>query len=202
MRDAGSARHHTEQPDDLLGGRVFTIARDRVRLPNGHETIMDVVRHGASVILIPMPDPTHVVLVRQYRYSIDRWVWELPAGTLEPDEDVETAARRECEEETGQVADVVERVGTFYPTPGYSDEQMIFFRLTGLTAPAEPAPLDADEILEPRVFAIDEARQLVSTADIIVSWVHGMAVSANGDLYLGDIQGRRVQKFARRRGMN
>ena len=186
----------------IYSGRVFTIARDRVRLPNGHETIMDVVRHGASVILIPMPDPTHVVLVRQYRYSIDRWVWELPAGTLEPDEDVETAARRECEEETGQVADVVERVGTFYPTPGYSDEQMIFFRLTGLTAPAEPAPLDADEILEPRVFAIDEARQLVSTADIIVSWVHGMAVSANGDLYLGDIQGRRVQKFARRRGMN
>ena len=186
----------------IYSGRVFTIARDRVRLPNGHETIMDVVRHGASVILIPMPDPTHVVLVRQYRYSIDRWVWELPAGTLEPDEDVETAARRECEEETGQVADVVERVGTFYPTPGYSDEQMIFLRLTGLTAPAEPAPLDADEILEPRVFAIDEARQLVSTADIIVSWVHGMAVSANGDLYLGDIQGRRVQKFARRRGMN
>ncbi len=151
----------------IYSGRVFTIARDRVRLPNGHETIMDVVRHGASVILIPMPDPTHVVLVRQYRYSIDRWVWELPAGTLEPDEDVEAAARRECEEETGQVADVVERVGTFYPTPGYSDEQMIFFRLTGLTAPAEPAPLDADEILEPRVFAIDEARQLVSTADII-----------------------------------
>ena len=186
----------------IYSGRVFTIARDRVRLPNGHETIMDVVRHGASVILIPMPDPTHVVLVRQYRYSIDRWVWELPAGTLEPDEDVETAARRECEEETGQVADVVERVGTFYPTPGYSDEQMIFFRLTGLTAPAEPAPLDADEVLEPRVLAIDEARQLVSTADIIVSWVHGMAVSANGDLYLGDIQGRRVQKFARRRGMN
>ena len=128
----------------IYSGRVFTIARDRVRLPNGHETIMDVVRHGASVILIPMPDPTHVVLVRQYRYSIDRWVWELPAGTLEPDEDVEAAALRECEEETGQVADVVERVGTFYPTPGYSDEQMIFFRLTGLTAPAEPAPPDED----------------------------------------------------------
>ena len=151
----------------IHAGRVFTIARDRVRLPNGHETTMDVVRHRASVILIPMPDPTHVVLVRQYRYSIDRWIWELPAGTLDPDEDVETAARRECEEETGQVPDVIERVGAFYPTPGYCDEQMIFFRLTGLTAPAEPAPPDEDEILEPRVFAIDEARQLVNTADVI-----------------------------------
>ena len=151
----------------IHAGRVFTIARDRVRLPNGHETTMDVVRHRASVILIPMPNPTHVVLVRQYRYSIDRWIWELPAGTLEPDEDVETAARRECEKETGQVPDVVERVGAFYPTPGYCDEQMIFFRLTGLTAPAEPAPPDEDEILEPRVFAIDEALQLVNTADVV-----------------------------------
>ena len=151
----------------IHAGRVFTIARDRVRLPNGHETTMDVVRHRASVILIPMSDPTHVVLVRQYRYSINRWIWELPAGTLDPDEDVETAARRECEEETGQVPDVVERVGAFYLTPGYCDERMIFFRLTGLTAPAEPAPPDEDEILEPRVFAIDEARQLVNTADVV-----------------------------------
>ena len=148
-------------------GRVFTVATDRVRLPNGREATMDVVRHRASVILIPMPDPAHVVLVRQYRYCIDKWIWELPAGTLDPDEDPEVAARRECEEETGQAPTVVERVGTFYPTPGYCDEQMIFFKLTGLTSPPEPAPPDDDEILEPRVFAIDEAMRTVRAADVI-----------------------------------
>ena len=63
-------------------GRVFTVVRDQVQLPNGRQTTMDVIRHPASVVLIPMLDPTHVVLVRQYRYSIDRWIWELPCLPL------------------------------------------------------------------------------------------------------------------------
>ena len=126
--------------------RVFTITCDRVRLPNGHETTMDVVRHVRSVILIPMPDPEHVVLVRQYRYVIDRWIWELPAGNTEPGEEPDVSARRECAEETGQVPSSVERLGSFYPTPGYCDEQMIFYKLTGLT-PAPDARLDPDELL-------------------------------------------------------
>ena len=148
-------------------GPIFTVARDLVRLPNGRETTMDVVRHRASVILIPMPDPAHVVLVRQYRYSIDRWIWELPAGTLEAGEDVEAAARRECWEEIGQVPERIDRVGTFYPTPGYCDEEMFFFRLTGLQPPPEPASLDEDEILEPRVLTVEEARRLLDAEETI-----------------------------------
>ena len=141
-------------------GRVFTVASDRVRLPNGRETVLDVVRHGPSVTLIPMPDPAHVVLVRQYRYSIDRWIWELPAGALEPGEDAETAARRECREETGYDAGRVERVGAFYPTPGFCDEVLVFLRLTGLTALPSPVGRDADEVLEPRVLPLEAARRL------------------------------------------
>jgi ADP-ribose pyrophosphatase len=142
-------------------GRVFTIVSDRVRLPNGRETTLEVVRHQPSVILIPMPDPDHVVLVRQYRYAIGHWIWELPAGTLEPGEDMVAAARRECEEETGWTAETVERIGAFYPTPGYCDEVMVFYRLTGLTAVSTLA-LDADEVLEPQIFTLDEARRLVA----------------------------------------
>ena len=151
----------------IHSGPVFTVASDLVRLPNGHETTMDVVRHRASVILIPMPDPSHVVLVRQYRYSIDRWIWELPAGTLDPGEDVEAAARRECQEEIGSVPTRIDRIGTFYPTPGYCDEEMFFFRLTGLKTPTEPASLDDDEILEPQILTVEEARRLVNAADTI-----------------------------------
>ncbi len=65
-------------------GRVFAVSIERVRLPHGREVNMEVVRHPASVILLPMPDSTHVVLVHQYRFPIDRWIWELPAGSLEP----------------------------------------------------------------------------------------------------------------------
>ena len=151
----------------IYSGRVFTVVSEQVQLPNGRKSTMDVVRHQSSVILIPMPDPEHVVLVRQYRHSINSWIWELPAGMLEPNEDAKTAARRECEEETGQVPAVVEEIGTFYPTPGYCDEKMIFFKLTQLTSPTEPAQPDDDEILEPRVFTIDEALQIIHATEVI-----------------------------------
>lgn len=151
----------------LHAGRVFTIVSERVRLPNGRETTLEVVRHRPSVILIPLPDPDHVVLVRQYRHAIRQWIWELPAGTLEPGEDTETAARRECEEEVGLYPKRVEQVGAFYPTPGYCDELMVFFRLTGLTAPETPAAPDDDEVLEPRTFGLDEARRLVADGGVM-----------------------------------
>ena len=148
-------------------GRVFSVTSDLVRLPNGHEATMEVIRHRSSVILIPMPDPHHVVLVRQYRYCINRWIWELPAGTLNSNETPEAAARRECEEETGKVPSIVERLGMFYPTPGYCDEQMIFFRLTDLGSPTHPAPPDEDEILKPRIFSIKEALTTIFQADVV-----------------------------------
>ena len=148
-------------------GRVFTIVTERVRLPNGRETTLEVVRHQPSVILIPMPDPDHVVLVRQYRYAIGHWIWELPAGTLEPGEDMETAAHRECEEEVGLSPGRIEQVGAFYPTPGYCDELMVFFRLTDLAAPRSPAQQDDDEVLEPRTFALDEARRIVAAGGVM-----------------------------------
>jgi ADP-ribose pyrophosphatase len=127
---------------------------------------MDVVRHEPSVILIPMPDPGHVVLVRQYRYCIDSWIWELPAGNVDPGEDVEAAARRECHEETGQVPGRVERVAELYPTPGYCDELMVFFRLRGLSTPTDEAQQDEDEILEPHVFSVADALALVEEGKI------------------------------------
>ena len=146
-------------------GRAFSTSQDRVRLPHGREATMDVVRHSASAILVPMPDLGRVILVRQYRYAVDRWIWELPAGNVEPGEDPEAAARRECAEETGWSAETVERIGAFYPSPGYCDEVMIFYRLTGLTA-ASGLALDADEVLEPRTFTLDEARRMIAEGPV------------------------------------
>jgi ADP-ribose pyrophosphatase len=138
-----------------------------VRLPRGIERDLDVVRHPASVVLVVMPDPASVVLVRQYRHPVDRWLWELPAGTLERGEDPEAAARRECEEETGYAPATLERLGAFFAVPGYGDEEMIFYRLTGLSRPQHPAPPDDDEDLEPRVFPLAEARAMVSRGEIV-----------------------------------
>jgi ADP-ribose pyrophosphatase len=147
-------------------GRVFTVTRDRVRLPHGVETTMDIVRHRGSVVLIPMPDPASVILVRQYRHAIEQHVWELPAGSLEPGEDAKAAALRECHEEIGQLAHSAERIASLYPSPGYTTEVMHFYKLTGLHVPAHTAAQDEDEHLEPRTFGVGELRQLVAAGTI------------------------------------
>lgn len=150
-------------------GRIFTVARDKVRLPNGHEGTMEVVHHHGSVVLLPMPDDQHIILVKQYRYPVDKWLWELAAGSLEPGEDAEEGARRECEEETGLIPGAAEFLGGYYPTPGYCDEKMNFYKLTGLQKPGEgqqAAAPDEDEDLETRTFSLDELRAMIRRGEI------------------------------------
>lgn len=152
----------------VFRGRIFRVSVDRVRLPHGPEVEMDVVRHPGSVVLLPMVDEQHVILVKQYRYAIDRAIWELPAGSLGVGEDPVEAAARECEEEVELVPGRIERLASFYPTPGYCDEEMTFFRLTELAPPgATRRAADLDESFERRVFKVAEARDLVSRGEIV-----------------------------------
>jgi ADP-ribose pyrophosphatase len=151
----------------LYRGRIFTLVQDRVRLPGGRETRLDLIHHPGSVVLLVHPDPQHVILIRQYRHAVGRWIWELPAGSLKEGEDPVAAAQRECHEEIGLVPGRLEQLATFYPTPGYCTEAMIFFRLTELRAPDEPATKDEDEQIEPQTFTVEAARALVRAGDIL-----------------------------------
>jgi len=162
----GTLKSHRQ----VFRGRIFSVDSDLVRLPNGHEATLDIVRHPGSVVLLPMPDPSHLILVKQYRYALDRWIWELAAGSLEQGEAPEAGAVRECAEEIGLIACRAEEIGTFYPTPGYCDEKMIFFRLTDLAAPApgaSAAQKDPDEDLRVHTFTLNEVRSLVRDGSII-----------------------------------
>jgi 8-oxo-dGTP pyrophosphatase MutT (NUDIX family) len=152
--------------EEVYRGRIIRIARDRVRFPHGAEVIMEIVRHPGSVVLIPKPSPTQIVLVRQYRHPIGRWLWELPAGILNPGENPEHGARRECEEEIGLTPARVERVATLYATPGYCDEVMMFFQLEDLRPAGPGAEQDQGEHLEPRIVSLDEARAMVASGEI------------------------------------
>lgn len=150
-------------------GRIFRIDVDRVELPSGHTIEMDIVRHPGSVVLLPVPSPSEIILIRQYRYTIDRWIWELPAGSLKPNEDPAEAAARECEEEIGLAPAHVERLRTFYPTPGFCDEVMNFYRCSDLRPPdaSSTAQKDDDEDLEPRTFALAEALRMLDAGEIV-----------------------------------
>ena len=126
-------------------GRVFSVEVDKVVLANGREAELAIVRHRPSVVLIPVQDDGQIVMIRQYRHALERDIWELPAGNVDDGESAEAAAARECEEEIGQVPTKIERLGSFYPTPGYCDEEMIFFRVSGLRPPAPDSTHEPDE---------------------------------------------------------
>jgi ADP-ribose pyrophosphatase len=162
---------HTEllERREVYRGRIFNLEVDRVTLPTGHTVTMEIVRHPGSVVLLPIPEPGKVILIRQYRYTLDRWIWELPAGSLKPGEDPALAAARECEEEIGLVPRRVERLRSYYPTPGFCDEEMIYFRCQELERPApdSTARKDEDEEIEPRTFTVAEARGLVAAGEIV-----------------------------------
>jgi len=163
-----TARGQRLSGETVYDGRIFKVERDRVRLPHGREATMEVVRHAGSVVLLPVPEPGRVILVRQYRYSVDAHLWELAAGSLEPGEEPAEGAARECEEEIGLVPAHAELVGRFYPTPGYCDELMNFYRLTGLArrTEGEAAQPDEDEDLEVRSFTLEELRGMLKRGEI------------------------------------
>ena len=69
--------------DRVFHGKVFNVDRDRVRMRNGREVTVDIVRHSKSVVLLPMTDPGHVTLVKQFRYPVNAELWELPAGSVD-----------------------------------------------------------------------------------------------------------------------
>ena len=150
-------------------GRVFSVEVERISLPGGRQHQVDTVRHRPSVVLLPMPDPGHIILVEQYRHSIRQRLWELPAGSLEADEPAEAAAARECEEEIALVPGRVERLRSVFPAPGFCDEELIYFRLSDLRSRAADSPHqpDEDEDITARVFTLADARAMVASGTII-----------------------------------
>jgi ADP-ribose pyrophosphatase len=153
----------------VFAGRVFSVEAAVRRGRDGREHEVDIVRHRPSVVLVPIDADGRVVLVRQYRAPLGRHTWEVPAGGIETGESAHAAAARECEEEIGVVPGSLQRLGAWYPVPGYCDEEMIFFRATDLRPPAPDsahAP-DEDEDIETKTMTIDEARAMVARGEII-----------------------------------
>jgi ADP-ribose pyrophosphatase len=150
----------------VFKGKVFSVDRDRVKMPNDRTVTVEVVRHSRSVVLVPVPEPGKVILIRQYRYPVNAFLWELPAGSVDEGESPEQAARRECHEEIGLVPSTIVRLSAMYPTPGYCDEEMVFFRLSGLEQTDEQAAVDEDEDIEAKVFELRDAREMVRRGEI------------------------------------
>lgn len=136
----------TLESREAFRGKLLHVFEDRVRLPDGHESSREYVRHPGAVIIVPFLDNETLLLERQFRYSMGRHFIEFPAGKMEPDEPPLETAKRELLEETGYVAGEWEHLATTHPCIGYSDEVIELFVARGLSY--EGHRRDAGEFLE------------------------------------------------------
>ena len=153
-----------QSSEQIYKGRVFTLRRDEVRLPDGKTAHLDIIVHGGAATLVPVDGEKRIWFVRQYRHAAGEVVLELPAGTIEPGEAAEACAAREIREEIGMAAAGLQKIGEFYLAPGYSTEFMRVFLATGLTPDSRPH--DADEFLEVTALPAAEAYAMVSNGAI------------------------------------
>jgi ADP-ribose pyrophosphatase len=145
----------------LYQGRVFGVRRDRVVEPGGVEVTRDIVTHNGSVVLVPVFPDGSILLVRQYRHSVGRFLWELVAGRVEVGEAPSRAAKRELEEETGYRARRFQKLMDVFPTPGFVSENMVVFLAEGLTAGA--ARPEADEKIVAKRFSLARLERMMRT---------------------------------------
>jgi len=148
----------------IYDGKVLALDVDEVEEPGGVRATREVVRHRGSVAALPVHADGRLVLVSQYRHPVAARVWELPAGRLDPGETPEQGALRELEEEVGLRAGRLERLATYFTTPGFCDEVMHLFRASDLTE-VPPRP-EADERIEVRTVTFAEARQMLRSGEL------------------------------------
>jgi ADP-ribose pyrophosphatase len=142
-------------------GPVFSVSTDHVQEPGGVEVRRDIIRHTGSVVILAVDDSAatpRVLLERQYRHAAGDYLWELPAGRIDPGEKELAAAKRELLEETGYTASKWKRILKFYASPGFVAETMSVFLATGLQA-GEAQP-EEDEIIYKRMVPLPTAVQM------------------------------------------
>jgi ADP-ribose pyrophosphatase len=150
-------------------GKIISLDVDTVRFPDGSVGELEMIRHpGASAIVPFLNDPAgqdpQVLLIRQYRYAAEGYLYEIPAGRLNPGEAPSDCALRELKEETGCTAGHVEHLFTMYTTPGFTDEKIHLFMATQLVA--GETKHEADEFLELQPMLLSRALQMVEAGEI------------------------------------
>jgi tRNA threonylcarbamoyl adenosine modification protein (Sua5/YciO/YrdC/YwlC family) len=146
-------------------GRVFSLARDKITLPNGVTTEIDIIRHPGASAMVPMLNKNTVLLIKQFRYAAGGFIWEIPAGTLNPGESPLECAKRELIEETGYSAGKFEKLTEIVPVPGYSDERIHIYIATGLVKAVQN--LDRDEMLNVHEVKMEAALEMIAKGEIM-----------------------------------
>ena len=140
-------------------GKIFELIRENITLENGTTTDVEFIEHPGAAAIIPFLDDNRIVLLKQYRHALKKVIWEIPAGTLDPQEEIISCAKRELIEETGYSASGWQKLGEITPVPGYSDERIHIYLATELQ-PAEQH-LDADEVIQVQEVEFKDALEMI-----------------------------------------
>ncbi len=124
-------------------------------LPDGSTSVREYIRHPGAAVMVPLLEGSRIVLLRQFRYALDRVMVELPAGKIDPGEDPLATARRELAEETGYACRELTRLGLIHPCIGYSDEEIVVYLAAGLER--QNSVGEPDEFVEPFELDLNEA---------------------------------------------
>ena len=149
----------------VYAGRLLKIDRDRVLLPNGGTTELEMVRHPGAAAVVPFISDTEILLVRQFRYAAQGFIHEVPAGTLHPGEAPEACAAREVQEEVGHRAGSFRHLASIYTTPGFTDEVIHLYAARDLTPVQQN--LDQDEVLTVERLPFTEALRMIRDGRIV-----------------------------------
>lgn len=150
---------------EITTNRIFTVTWDHAVDPDGFEIERAIVHHRGSAVMMPVDEKNRILLIRQYRLAVRKFMWELPAGTIDPGEKPLQTARRELVEETGYRAKKWTRLAEFYPSPGFLGEKMTIYLATGLTA-GVAKPME-DERIETCWFTAKEVDEMIRTGKIM-----------------------------------
>ncbi|MDI3280991.1 MAG: NUDIX hydrolase, partial [Bacillota bacterium] len=153
---------------EVFRGVLLRVRRDTVRLPEGRESVREVIEHPGAAAVVPVLPGPRLVLLRQYRHAVGRVLWEVPAGKLDPGEDPERCARRELEEEAGYRAGHLERLFSIVTTPGFTNEVIHLFAASDLTLVEEGRrPADEDELLRVEVLPAPEVLEMIWRGELV-----------------------------------
>ena len=143
------------ESEAVYDGALLHVRRDRVRLPDGKVGLREYITHPGAVAVLALLDNGNLIMERQYRYAAGREFFEIPAGKIDPGEDILVTGQRELLEETGYVASEWQHLTTTYPCIGYGDERIHYFLATGLKF--EGRNLDDGELLDVFELSLSDA---------------------------------------------
>jgi ADP-ribose pyrophosphatase len=162
MKKAHAHLHETQiEGSQVFQGKLLDVRLDRVRLPDGNEATREYVVHQGAVVVIPLLESGELIFERQFRYPLQSALLELPAGKIDPGEEILETARRELLEETGHSAGQWRYLGVMHPCVGYSNERIEIFLASDLRPEAGGQQLDHGEFVDLLTMSLDDAVQAV-----------------------------------------